>query len=259
MKIVVTAGPTREYLDPVRFLSNPSTGKMGFSVAAEAARRGHDVTLIAGPVALKTPSGVRRVDVVSAREMLEKSLESLKHPNTQTVFVSTAAVADWRPATCAAQKLKKHEMSSTLKLVRNPDILKTISQLSKHPNTPTPQRPNLQTSKLPNIQTPQRPNLLLVGFAAETNDVLAEAARKCREKGLAFIVANDVTEAGSGFGTATDRVTFVYPDGRQEKFPLMTKRRVAAALVRTVERLSAEGGGDFVRSRPSRGQSRRDP
>ena len=243
MKIVVTAGPTREYLDPVRFLSNPSTGKMGFSVAAEAARRGHDVTLIAGPVALKTPSGVRRVDVVSAREMLEKSLESLKHPNTQTVFVSTAAVADWRPATCAAQKLKKHEMSSTLKLVRNPDILKTISQLSKHPNTPTP----------------QRPNLLLVGFAAETNDVLAEAARKCREKGLAFIVANDVTEAGSGFGTATDRVTFVYPDGRQEKFPLMTKRRVAAALVRTVERLSAEGGGDFVRSRPSRGQSRRDP
>ena len=226
MKIVVTAGPTREYLDPVRFLSNPSTGKMGFSVAAEAARRGHDVTLIAGPVALKTPSGVRRVDVVSAREMLEKSLESLKHPNTQTVFVSTAAVADWRPATCAAQKLKKHEMSSTLKLVRNPDILKTISQLSKHPNTPTP----------------QRPNLLLVGFAAETNDVLVEAARKCREKGLAFIVANDVTEAGSGFGTATDRVTFVYPDGRQEKFPLMTKRRVAAALVRTVERLSAEGG-----------------
>lgn len=235
MKIVVTAGPTREYLDPVRFLSNPSTGKMGFAVAAEAARRGHDVTLIAGPVALKTPSGVRRVDVVSAREMLEKSLESLKHPNTQTVFVSTAAVADWRPATCAAQKLKKREMSSTLKLVRNPDILKTISQLS------------------------QRPNLLLVGFAAETNDVLAEAARKCREKGLAFIVANDVTEAGSGFGTATDRVTFVYPDGRQEKFPLMTKRRVAAALVRTVERLSAEGGGDFVRSRPSRGQSRRDP
>ena len=235
MKIVVTAGPTREHLDPVRFLSNPSTGKMGFAVAAEAARRGHDVTLIAGPVALKTPPGVRRVDVVSAREMLEKSLESLKHPNIQTVFVSTAAVADWRPATCAAQKLKKHEMSSTLKLVRNPDILKTISQLSKHQN------------------------LLLVGFAAETNDVLAEAARKCREKGLAFIVANDVTEAGSGFGTATDRVTFVYPDGRQEKFPLMTKRRVAAALVRTVERLSAEGGGDFVRSRPSRGQSRRDP
>ena len=247
MKIVVTAGPTREHLDPVRFLSNPSTGKMGFAVAAEAARRGHDVTLIAGPVALKTPPGVRRVDVVSAREMLERSLDVLgfgrleefpdsqtpkppnlqtsKLPNTQTVFVSTAAVADWRPATCAAQKLKKREMSSTLKLVRNPDILKTISQLSKHPN----------------IQTSKRPNLLLVGFAAETNDVLAEAARKCREKGLAFIVANDVTEAGSGFGTATDRVTFVYPDGAQRRFPLMTKRRVAAALARTVERLGSGG------------------
>ena len=274
MKIVVTAGPTREYLDPVRFLSNPSTGKMGFAVAAEAARRGHDVTLIAGPVALKTPPGVRRVDVVSAREMLEKSLESLevwrfgslkkipnaptpqrpniqtpKHPNTQTVFVSTAAVADWRPATCAAQKLKKREMSSTLKLVRNPDILKTISQRSKRPDVPSPKLPNHQTTKPPNHQTPQRPNLLLVGFAAETNDVLAEAARKCREKGLAFIVANDVTEAGSGFGTATDRVTFVYPDGRQEKFPLMTKRRVAAALVRAVERLSAADGRHVVAGR----------
>ena len=241
MKIVVTAGPTREYLDPVRFLSNPSTGKMGFAVAAEAARRGHDVTLIAGPVALKTPKGVRRVDVVSAREMLaavRNALDCANGGGGSVAFVSTAAVADWRPARCAAQKLKKRQMSGVLKLVRNPDILKTISRLSKPP----------KPSKL-----------ALVGFAAETNDVLAEAARKCREKGLAFIVANDVTEAGSGFGTATDRVTFVYPDGRQEKFPLMTKRRVAAALVRTVERLSAEGGGDFVRSRPSRGQSRRDP
>ncbi len=243
MKIVVTAGPTREHLDPVRFLSNPSTGKMGFAVAAEAARRGHDVTLIAGPVALKTPVGVCRVDVVSAREMLEKSLEVLglgrldALPNAPTsrpptVFISTAAVADWRPATCAAQKLKKRQMDSTLKLVRNPDILKTISQLAQ-----TPQPSSAKTPKRPNSQTSKLPDLLLVGFAAETNDVLAEAARKCREKGLAFIVANDVTEAGSGFGTATNRVTFVYPDGRQEKHPLMSKRRVAAALVRTVERL----------------------
>ena len=124
-------------------------------------------------------------------------------------FVSTAAVADWRPANCAAQKLKKREMSSTLKLVRNPDILKTISKLAKPP--------------------------LLVGFAAETNDILAEAARKCREKGLSFIVANDVTERGSGFGTDTDRVTFVFPDGTRRAFPLMSKRRVAAAIVRELE------------------------
>ena len=230
MRILVTAGPTREYLDPVRFLSNPSTGKMGFAVAAEAARRGHDVTLIAGPVALKTPKGVRRVDVVSAREMLERSLECLGgfgkgagflpwrsgesgEGSERMAFVSTAAVADWRPAKCAAQKLKKREMSSTLKLVRNPDILKTISKLAKPP--------------------------LLVGFAAETNDILAEAARKCREKGLSFIVANDVTEKGSGFGTDTDRVTFVFPDGRRRAFPLMSKRRVAGAIVRALEDLGA--------------------
>ena len=148
-RIVVTAGPTREHLDPVRFLSNPSTGKMGFAIAAEAARRGHDVTLIAGPVALKTPKDVKRVDVVSAREMLAAAVESCsscssrasgaRHPSitsfashasqiSPAVFISTAAVADWRPAKCAAKKLKKGEMSSTLKLVRNPDILKTINR-----------------------------------------------------------------------------------------------------------------------------------
>lgn len=217
MKIVVTAGPTREYLDPVRFLSNPSTGKMGFAVAAEAARRGHDVTLIAGPVALKTPNGVRRVDVVSAREMLAAVRNALGRAGgggEAVAFVSTAAVADWRPARCAAQKLKKRQMSGVLKLVRNPDILKTV-------------RARLRRAR--------RADVSLVGFAAETNDVLAEAARKCREKGLAFIVANDVTERGSGFGTETNRVTFVFPDGTQKRFPLMTKRRVAAALLRELE------------------------
>ena len=217
MKIVVTAGPTREYLDPVRFLSNPSTGKMGFAVAAEAARRGHDVTLIAGPVALKTPKGVRRVDVVSAREMLAAVRNALGRADDggeAVAFVSTAAVADWRPARCAAQKLKKRQMSGVLKLVRNPDILKTVRA---------------------RLRRAGRADVSLVGFAAETNDVLAEAARKCREKGLAFIVANDVTERGSGFGTETNRVTFVFPDGSQKRFPLMSKRRVAAALVRELE------------------------
>ena len=232
MKIIVTAGPTREYLDPVRFLSNPSTGKMGFAIAAEAARRGHDVTLIAGPVALKTPNGVHRVDVTSAREMLkavEKSLLtsccddlSLEyrdirpsgHRRNLTVFIATAAVTDWRPAKCAAKKLKKGEMSSTLKLVRNPDILKTIAGV-RHGRSPRPTIAGLK----------------LIGFAAETNAVLSEAARKCREKGLSFIVANDVTKRGCGFGTDTNRVTFVFPDGTQRKFPLMTKRMVAKRIL----------------------------
>ena len=213
MRIIITAGPTREYLDPVRFLSNPSTGKMGFAIAAEAARRGLDVTLVAGPVALKTPKGVKRVDVVSAREMLAAVRGTIK--TSRTVVIGTAAVADWRPAKCAAKKLKKGEMSGVLKLVRNPDILKTVDSYRKR-------------SKATGLR--------LVGFAAETNDVLKEAARKCREKGLSFIVANDVTQKGCGFGTDTNRVTFVFPDGTQRKFPLMTKRRVAMEILKESER-----------------------
>ena len=213
MKIIVTAGPTREYLDPVRFLSNPSTGKMGFAIAAEAARRGHEVTLVAGPVALKTPEKVHRVDVTSAREML-KAVKAMV--GRAVVFISTAAVADWRPAKCAAKKLKKGEMSGVLKLVRNPDILKTINRSIEQANNRT---------------------IRLVGFAAETNDVLAEASRKCREKGLSFIVANDVTKKGCGFGTDTNRVTFVFPDGTMKKFPLMTKRMVAKRILDEVSRL----------------------
>ena len=216
MRIVVTAGPTREYLDPVRFLSNPSTGKMGFAIAAEAAKRGHKVVLVAGPVALKTPKGVERVDVVSAREMLEASLGGLEALGglEKVVFISTAAVADWRPAKCAAKKLKKGEMSGVLKLVRNPDILKTVDSYRKR-------------SKAVGLR--------LVGFAAETDHVLGEAARKCREKGLSFIVANDVTKKGCGFGTDTNKVTFVFPDGTMRKFPLMTKRMVAKRILEEIE------------------------
>ena len=219
MRIIVTAGPTREYLDPVRFLSNPSTGKMGFAIAAEAARRGHEVTLVAGPVALKTPKGVERVDVVSAREMMAAVLaavgDSKRTTARETVLIATAAVADWRPAKCATKKLKKGEMSGVLKLVRNPDIVKTVDSYRKR-------------SKAVGLR--------LVGFAAETDHVLGEAARKCREKGLLFIVANDVTQKGCGFGTDTNKVTFVFPDGTQRKFPLMTKRRVAMEILKESER-----------------------
>ena len=223
MKVVVTAGPTREHLDPVRFLSNPSTGKMGFAIAAEAARRGYDVTLVAGPVALKTPKGVKRVDVVSAREMLKRSLEGLGGlEGGKVVFISTAAVADWRPARCSAKKLKKSQMSGTLKLVRNPDILKTLHRSIKQSN---------------NLNNPNNRTIHLVGFAAETNDVLKEAARKCREKGLSVIVANDVTQEGCGFGTDTNKVTFVFPDGTKKDFPLMTKRMVAKRILDEVSRL----------------------
>lgn len=204
LHFVITAGPTREFLDPVRFLSNPSTGKMGFAVARAAARAGHDVTLVAGPVALKTPRGVKRVDVVSAREMFAAAKAAV---TPGCVFVATAAVADWRPAVCAGKKLKKTEMSDVIKLVRNPDILKSVGGCVK------------------------------IGFAAETNDVLEEAQRKCREKNLAMIVANDVTEKGAGFGSDMNRVVFVYPDGRKEPLKKMSKLAVAGRIVRACENI----------------------
>ena len=204
LHFVVTAGPTREFIDPVRFLSNPSTGKMGFAVARAAARLGHDVTLVAGPVALKTPHGVKRVDVVSAREMFA----AVKAAVTDAcVFVATAAVADWRPAVFATKKLKKTEMSDVIKLARNPDILKSIRGCVK------------------------------IGFAAETNDVLKEARRKCSEKRLAMIVANDVTEKGAGFGSDTNRVVFVFPDGRKIPLKKMSKLAVAGRIVRECENI----------------------
>jgi phosphopantothenoylcysteine decarboxylase/phosphopantothenate--cysteine ligase len=203
-RFIVTAGPTREHLDPIRFLSNPSTGKMGFAVAAAAARRGCEVVLVAGPVALKTPSGVRRVDVTSALEMFAAVKEAVQGPGD--VLVATAAVADWRPAKCAAVKLKKREMSGVIRLVRNPDIVKSVKGVRK------------------------------IGFAAETGTALEEAWRKCREKKLEFTVANDVTEKGAGFGCDTNRVAFVFPDGSVKKFPLMSKRAVAGRIVDEVLR-----------------------
>jgi phosphopantothenoylcysteine decarboxylase/phosphopantothenate--cysteine ligase len=127
--------------------------------------------------------------------------------STDCIFIATAAVADWRPKTCATKKLKKTEMSDVIKLVRNPDILKSISGCIK------------------------------IGFAAETNDVLEEATRKCREKNLAMIVANDVTEEGAGFGTDTNRVVFIYPDGRTMPLKKMSKLAVARRIVRECENI----------------------
>ena len=223
MRFVVTAGPTREFIDAVRFLSNPSTGRMGFAVARAARAAGHEVTLIAGPVALKTPPGVTRIDVVSARDMLNAVRTVIARAD---VLVMTAAVADWRPARRASRKLKKSEMSDTLKLVRNPDILKTIDRQLGGPRSRAAARP------------------IRIGFAAETGAPAAEAARKCREKGLDLVVGNDVTEPGSGFGTATNRVTFVTPDGNVQRLPLMSKLAVARRIVSFAESVAQRKGSD---------------
>ena len=242
MRFVVTAGPTREFIDPVRFLSNPSTGRMGFAVARAARAAGHEVTLIAGPVALKTPRGVRRIDVISARDMLQAVRTVIARADA---LVMTAAVADWRPARRAARKLKKSEMSDTLKLVRNPDILKTINR-QLHTGTTgvspvdggasrTP-RPTTGTTGVSPVA------LIRIGFAAETGAPAVEAARKCREKGLDLVVGNDVTARGSGFGTTTNRVTFVTPDGRVQRLPLMSKLAVARRIVSFAESAAQRKG-----------------
>ena len=237
MRFVVTAGPTREFIDAVRFLSNPSTGRMGFAVARAARAAGHEVTLIAGPVALKTPSGVTRIDVISARDMLNAVRTVIARAD---VLVMTAAVADWRPARRASRKLKKTEMSDTLHLVRNPDILKTINRLVRPGTTgivPV-EATRTGTTGVPPVA------LIRIGFAAETGAPAAEAARKCREKGLDLVVGNDVTEPGSGFGTRTNRVTFVTPDGRVQRLPLMSKLAVARRIVSFAESVAQRKGSD---------------
>ncbi len=203
MRILITAGPTREPLDPVRFISNRSTGKMGFALAQAAAEAGHDVTLIAGPVALATPSGrVRRVDVETALQMLEAVQAEL--PGSD-VLIACAAVADWRPAQVAETKLKKGEMAGTLQLVRNPDILKTV--------------------------LPMKGEKRFVGFAAETGNPEQEAQRKLREKGLDFIVANDVSSPGAGFGVETNRATLYFKSSTSEPLPLLSKLELARIII----------------------------
>ncbi len=207
MQILVTAGPTREHLDPVRFLSNRSTGKMGFAIAQAAAERGHAVTLIAGPVTLPTPPGVTRVDVVSALDMLDAVQ---RHLPQHDALVMCAAVADWRPARASANKLKKSDMQPVLMLEPNPDILKTVR--------------------------PLKGARLFVGFAAETGDPLAEAQRKLADKGLDLIIANDVTQPDAGFAVDTNRVTLISATEPPAGLPLMSKLDVGRAILSWLER-----------------------
>lgn len=212
MNLLVTAGPTREYLDPIRFLSNRSTGKMGFAVAERARARGHAVTLVAGPVALPPPDGVDWVPVVSARDMLA-AVERL-FPACDAL-VMTAAVADWRPKTTAATKLKKHTMSAVLELEPNPDILLTLR--------------------------PHKGHRTVVGFAAETDHVLEEADRKLERKGLDLIVANDVTQPDAGFEVDTNRVVFLTRGAAPRALPLLSKPEVADAILNWIETHRAQG------------------
>lgn len=207
MKFLVTAGPTREFLDPVRFLSNRSSGRMGYAVAAAAAARGHEVVLISGPVALATPPAVRVVNVVSALDMLAAVEAEMEKCDA---LVMCAAVADWRPKVFSESKLKKRDMAARIELVPNPDILSALR--------------------------PRKGNRIFAGFAAETGNLLEEAQGKLLRKGLDIIVANDVTQPGAGFETDTNIVTILSTDAEPEHLPLMGKDAVAVRIIERIER-----------------------
>ncbi len=214
-RVLVSAGGTREPVDAVRVLANRSSGKMGFAIAAEAARRGAEVVLVAAPSAQPTPAGVRRVDVETALEMRDAVRAEAA---SASVVVMAAAVADFRPARPHARKLKKEDLAEgeglVVELVRNPDILAELCAERGASGGP-----------------------VVVGFAAESHDVVEAARRKLERKGCDLIVANDVSREDAGFESDANRVIFVSPGGEAERLPLLPKSEVARRLVDRVEKL----------------------
>ena len=208
-RVVVSAGPTREPVDPVRFISNRSSGKMGVEIAAAVWRRGAEVTLVAGPLEVASPVGARVVDVETTADMRD-AIATLV-PDTD-VLVMAAAPADFAPSSPASSKLKKAAMPESLTLSPTPDILQS-TRASRHAG------------------------MIAVGFALETGNALAEGHRKLFDKGLDLVVVNDATETGAGFGVDTNRVTLVHADGREDVLPLLSKRDVAEAILDRVEAL----------------------
>lgn len=202
LTVMVTAGPTVEPIDPVRYLTNRSSGKMGYAVAGAAARRGAHVLLISGPTALKPPCGVELISVETASQMYNAVME---HFPRVDVVVKSAAVADYRPKKAAGQKIKKHGETLTIELEKNPDILAELGRNKKHQ--------------------------ILVGFAAETEDLERNARQKVEGKNLDLLVANDVTLPGAGFGTDTNIVKLVYPDGTITPLPKMDKLALAHRIL----------------------------
>lgn len=225
VRVLVSAGPTHEYLDPVRFLGNPSSGKTGYALAEAARARGGEVTLVSGPTALPDPPGVRTVRVVDAEAMADALT---RHFDACDVLVMSAAVADWRPRERADRKESKNNGGRELSLVRTPDILESLATRRSHQ--------------------------VMVGFAMETHEGVERAAAKARDKGLAFILLNypspDVPHGGAardggagavGFGADASEVTLVQPDGSAEPWPRLSKRDLADALLDRVRPL-LEGG-----------------
>ena len=205
-RVVVTAGPTREPLDPVRFLSNPSSGRQGFALAQAALDRGAAVTLITGPTHLPTPVGAQRVDVVTAQEMHDRVVSAVERAD---VLLMAAAVADYRPAETARQKVKKAAGDLNLHLVRTPDVLSAVAVRWAQTHYPR----------------------VVVGFAAESENLVENARAKLKTKNLDLIVANDITAHDAGFATETNRVVILDREGGVEELPLMSKSAVADVVL----------------------------
>lgn len=214
-RIIVSAGPTREEIDPVRYLTNHSSGRMGFAIAAAARQRGAQVTLVAGPGQLKPPAGVEVVAVVSAQQMYDAIISRFADAH---VVIKAAAVADYRPVLRQQQKMKKKSAEMSLELEKTPDILAELGR--------------------------RKDSQFLVGFAAETEKLLENARQKLDSKNLDMIVANDVSVPGAGFDVDTNIVRFLYRDGRVEDLELMSKTDVADQLL---DRISSARQKDKVR------------
>lgn len=210
-RILITAGPTRETIDPVRFISNPSSGKMGYALARAAEMRGGEVTLVTGPTDIAPPFNLRTVRVTSAADMAAAVLERL---NESDIVIKSAAVADYRPASAAAHKIKKTDAEQILTLERTQDILKAVGQ--------------------------RKSSQLLIGFAAETQHLDENAAGKLKAKNLDMLVGNLIGKAGAGFGTDTNQVTLYFKDGSNEVLDKMPKLDLAHVILDRVVRLSGE-------------------
>ncbi|MGG2064791.1 bifunctional phosphopantothenoylcysteine decarboxylase/phosphopantothenate--cysteine ligase CoaBC [Bacillus sp. S14(2024)] len=210
-RILVTAGPTREKIDPVRFMTNFSSGKMGYALAEVAASLGAEVILVSGPTALTPPVNVSTIQVQSAQDMLEAVLH---HYSSMDVVIKTAAVADYRPKIVYDEKMKKKNGDTVIELERTIDILKTLGEQKEHQ--------------------------LLIGFAAETTNVKEYATKKLREKNADMIVANDVKAEGAGFGTDTNIVTMYKRNGAMIELPLLAKQEVAREILLQVETMLEE-------------------
>jgi phosphopantothenoylcysteine decarboxylase/phosphopantothenate--cysteine ligase len=202
-KVLITGGPTQEPIDPVRFITNRSSGKMGYALAKMARRRGAEVILVTGPTSLPLPRrDIKCVPVRSAEEMRKAVLS---HMEGASVVIKAAAVSDYRPRRISQKKIKKGESDTTLALERTRDILEELGK--------------------------KKGNRILIGFAAETEDLIANAETKLRGKNLDLIVANDVTQPGAGFGLDTNQVKIIYPSGQVKDLPLMTKEEVSQLIL----------------------------